>query len=731
MLRERSSLARATRSRRGYALVTLILLAGCARRGATASCPLGVSPETARRLFDRAAAISVDAGYRFEGLGTNKTEVFAHWSLNGTACPPIQIIVEGCTPLLGLPEFQLRVPPDLFARCPGMEAVVRELSSASPAASSLNEPAASLARVLRHVFAIIAFVLVAGGLIGFLIASDRDWPLGWRVFGWVAIVAAAAIPFCMSLPVAVTVELGAAWFIFTVLLFDGEVWTARGRELKRPLLGLFVVSLLLHGWLSSGGPGDLHLNLAAIWSPELELRWGPAPVALFRLLGFALGGIQDTDIVRCNLILSSLLPLLLYAIVSELGVSRHAALLAALVTAAHPLLIVFSGVLERQPTYLFAAAGSTLALIGFLKRGGAGRGAAFVLGAVLATASRPEGAHVLILHLVMLLLVPASRRRRGAAAVMLAILIALTWAYLHGALESKPPGWSTSIDQMPLLWTVLFSPDFTPLAWIVASTFGLLVGLRHRAAWVALLAVLGLDLIWRWTGLYEMFVGHAGQVASTRYELILLIPFAIGIALFLEGVLATRNWVKVSLLAACVVLTAATFGRPYDTLIRPFTIDHEYRFLQQQALTLPPGSRLYVLDAPIDDIGFIDANLVGQFVGSTVRFHTWSERRCDDFLENGAPTYLYIGSSCSELVDAVDRPLPSPAYSRWLRDCASLRARVGEDRIEVIDVPAHRMSWYNFKSGTVPLGLYRLRDPSICALGPSPRSTPNNGGAEP
>src|SRR6185295_5487217 len=100
----------------------------------------------------------------------------------------------------------------------------------------------------------------------------------------------------------------------------------------------------------------------------LELRWGPSPVALFRVLSALLGGIRDTHIVWANLILSSIVPVLLYSIVAELGIARRAALGAAFVTTAHPLLIAFSGVLERQPTYLFAACGSILALICFLQR---------------------------------------------------------------------------------------------------------------------------------------------------------------------------------------------------------------------------------------------------------------------------------------------------------------------------------------------------------------------------
>jgi hypothetical protein len=213
---------------------------------------------------------------------------------------------------------------------------------------------------------------------------------------------AAATPFFFNVPFAVTMELAAAWVIFALLLLDPDLLAAKRRSQQLSLLGLFCFSLLLHWSLSSGGPGDLRLNLSVIWSSGLELRWGPAPIAFFRLLALLLGGLQDTGILWCNLVLSSVLPILLYAIVSQLGVGKAAALLAACVTAAHPLAILWSGVLVRQPTYLFAVFGSTLALVGFLKRGTRRRFLAFVLGTVLAVTSRPEGAHAVILYLAVL-----------------------------------------------------------------------------------------------------------------------------------------------------------------------------------------------------------------------------------------------------------------------------------------------------------------------------------------
>jgi hypothetical protein len=316
------------------------------------------------------------------------------------------------------------------------------------------------------------------------------------------------------------------------------------------------------------------------------------------------------------------------------------------------------------------------------------------------------------------LLVPADRQIRVAAAIAVTVLIALTFGYVHLLGSKFPRGGSLIGGFAPVLWTVVLDGDFTPLAWIVAWTVGLLVGIRERAAAVALISLLGMDIAWRWTGVYQMFVGHPRQVASARYETVLLIPFVIGIALLVQVVMKTRRWVAVSALGVFVVCTALTFRRPFDTLLRPFTIDYEYHFLKKYASTLPSQSRLYVLDAPIDDIGFIDASRVGRFVGTGVEFVAWSERRCEAFMPDSSPTYLYIGSTCSPLIDTPQRQLPSN-HAAWMRDCAAIRERASGDPVETIDVPAHKMSWHDFKDATVRLALYRLKDPSICALGPS------------
>lgn len=699
------------------ALLLAVLAASQGAPAAFAACPFGVPPQAAKRLFEAVQAVSIGDGYRFEGVSTNATRVLVRWSRHGVECPPIRVDFQSCTPLFGLPTLRFDVPPALFVECPGLQALVTQLSGSRSPDELPQAPFPPAAPVSRRI-ALAAAVLLAGALLRALLASTGGATSGWVAGGWIVFLAAAAAPFLLDPLLAVTVELGAAWIVLAVLLFDRDLLAAGGRRWALALLGLMLCSLLLHASLSSGGPGDLRLNLAGIASPELELRWGPAPIALFRLLGFVLGRLRDTEIRWCNLGLSAVLPLLLYAIVAQLGVSRLAALLAAAVTAAHPLLIAFSGALERQPTYMFAALASILGLIGFLPRGRWGPFAAFVLGALLATTSRPEGAHVLIVHLAVVLLAPARGRTRALAALALALLAALALLYVRAVLAVVPPGGAAALPGAPFLWTVLADGDFTPLAWVAVWVLGLALGLRRRAAWVALVTLLGFDVAWRWTGLYHMFVGHVRQIASTRYEMILLLPFAIGVALFIQAVLAAGWRVRASALAAFVVLTAATYARPHATILAPFTVDYEYRFLARSALALPPGARIFTLDSPIDDVGFLDARLVGLFAGSAVQFESWLARDCEELRGSAAQAYLYVGSSCAELIDAPQRPLPMAEYRRWIHDCGSIRARIGGEAVDELEVPARKMSWHDFREGTVRLGLYRLTDPSICAAGP-------------
>lgn len=240
-----------------------------------------------------------------------------------------------------------------------------------------------------------------------------------------------AILVSIDAPLALKLGFSGAWLVFGVLLVDRQLLAAESRAQVLSLVALFFFTLLLDTSIATGGPGDLRLNLGAIWSPGVDLRWGPAPIELFRLMRDLVPSFRDTHILWVNLLLSSLRPVLLYAVIAHLGINRLAALLASFVVASHPLLIVFSGVLNRQPLYLFAAFGSILALMGFLTRGTWRHLVAFVLGTVLATTSRPEGGQVLIAALAVLLFGPARPQARRVGAVALAVLMPLSVVYVH------------------------------------------------------------------------------------------------------------------------------------------------------------------------------------------------------------------------------------------------------------------------------------------------------------
>jgi hypothetical protein len=504
---------------------------------------------------------------------------------------------------------------------------------------------------------------------------------------------------------------GSAWIVLAALLCPILAHAARSRTERTALVVVFAASLALNALLCVGGPGDLRLNLAATWWRDgPELHWGPAPVGLFRLLELVLG-MDDLRIKFVNMMLSSFVPVMTFAIVVTLGVHTIAALVAAFVVAAHPFLIAFSSDLSRQPTLLFAMFASALGLVDFLKRGGATTFGAFVLGTVLAITSRPEGVHVLIVHAAMLAFVPSTGRRRAGAGVVLGVIAGFASVYVLSLLEYGRAWANETHLQLPNdptapLWTIVLDRDFTPAAWILAWTVGLALGIRRRAAWMALCMLVALHIAWSKTGVYASFVGYDRQVASSRYQAVLLLPFAIGIALFAESIRTRGTRTALIVATLFTVFTIATYERAYDTLLTPFTVDYEYRFLRRHVLTLPPEARVYTLEPPANDIGFVDASLVPLFVHRDLRFARWDLHR-DREMPRGTETYLYIGSECAPIIEQHDRPLGED-FPQWLRDCSALRTRLAADAVEEIDVPAHKMSWYEFTQPTVRLGLYRL-----------------------
>lgn len=227
----------------------LFLLLACSATSAFASCPFGIPPETAKRVFDRVKDLQIGDGYKFVGVGTNASRMVVDWSLHDEACPSIRVTTESCTPLFGLPTLALDVPADLLVRCPRLQAVVDVLSApASP------QSAVGVRRRLRCGIG-IGLLIAAGLLVRSLLAPAAERRT-WRGLGWTVLTLAAVLPFVLADPVAAATVLGAAaWVVFAVLLVDRERPGAESRALRWSLLALFCCALLLNWALSSGGPG--------------------------------------------------------------------------------------------------------------------------------------------------------------------------------------------------------------------------------------------------------------------------------------------------------------------------------------------------------------------------------------------------------------------------------------------------------------------------------------------
>jgi hypothetical protein len=111
-------------------------------------------------------------------------------------------------------------------------------------------------------------------------------------------------------------------------------------------------------------------------------------------------------------------------------------------------------------------------------------------------------------------------------------------------------------------------------------------------------------------------------------------------------------------------------------------------------------------------MGFDDADRVGRFVNSPVRFGKWGSRNCSE-----PNAYVYIGSCCAAQALNPDHPHEVEDWGRWVRACAALREKVSAGVVEEIEVPAHKFASFEFTHSTVRLGLYRLPVGALCEAG--------------
>jgi hypothetical protein len=533
----------------------------------------------------------------------------------------------------------------------------------------------------------------------------------------------------MSFPeVFYTVFLAAAWaYVFAVV--GRDLWRDNAVPGTRRLTAaLFLFSLVLDIALCTRGPGDLHVNLSSVYLPTVDYDRGQAPIALFRALRLLLGGLHDTGVSACNFILSSFAPVLLFATVSRLGVDRRASAAAAFVAAATPLLIVFSGTLNSVPSYLFSALASVYACVRLMETGERSYAATWVAATVLAALSRPEGAHVLIFPALIAVTAPADRARRVRLLLATAALGLLTLAYLK-LIPGESRIWSTRSweailhdlsELQPYRDMVIAKANTTPVAWSAAALFGLLSGAEKQAGRVGLLSTIGLGLSWEMTNMVFFFVGFSSQICSARYQVVLLLPFTLGLALFFERVFKVGDsvrprWAVACLLTGFALATAATYGEAYETVLRPFSVDEEYRFVRQSLRSLPAGSTVYMLEDPVMDTGLIPTPDLTPLAGGLSRLQGIPSREACVAARTGAPdAYFFLGEVCG------------PDLNRWPfpEACPLLHSGLAGGVVEERRITARQMTGaVALAPDGLQIGLYHLRRALPCdALFPPVRA---------
>src|ERR1051325_546230 len=280
---------RATHRLLAYALVAASVStfwggASIARAEAT-ECRVGISRETASRLFGILNHSPAEADCRFEGVETSHAKLEARWSRGGTMLPPASVVPWECASRTAqrAGRFGVQVPPEIAQSCPSVvpfiAELVRQAADEAPAgdSGSMDDPLFRAARVL--------FAVIVAVVLGLLVrgarrpsAVDRRW-MAVGIAGFPAALALrAALPFSLGnwysevMPAAGPppwMRFGPGYFAFQSLLRDAGIWGPRALIVSQLLLGAAALPLLL------GVLRELQIGLPAAAATLVLLVFAP------------------------------------------------------------------------------------------------------------------------------------------------------------------------------------------------------------------------------------------------------------------------------------------------------------------------------------------------------------------------------------------------------------------------------------------------------------------------
>jgi hypothetical protein len=443
-------------------------------------------------------------------------------------------------------------------------------------------------------------------------------------------------------------DVGAAWATpASVLLLvlarrRRPVATAQDRLLALAVVGTgLALRLVLGPW------GPLRINgIAPLWvtgaarDPAAIATYGPGYVEIFGPIAALAPSSPDWAIFASNALLSALVPALAFALGRLAGVSRRAALAAALLLAIDPVALRMAATESYFPAIIFLCTGAGVALLvagSEMEVGGRWRAAACVgaAGLLLVQAARIHPSAWGLIATVPFVILAG-----GAGSLPRRILVFLASAGIIGGLLVVISG-DVLLDILGnvrggTLMRPPAPPSLRPLACIAvaAAAYAVLAPQRWLAV-AAGLSVAGLLMTrhvygqsWIWQHCYD--------------RLYLTVPVVAAV-----GAVPVALWRHRSIVLAFTLLVGVAWFRIGLPIISARTTDHlEYRWLREQLAQLPPECRVIHL-ASAGKRGLVLPTYVGPRFRAAVAMDEHEPHTIAEGLAPAACLYYVHTSLCS------------------------------------------------------------------------------------
>jgi len=384
---------------------------------------------------------------------------------------------------------------------------------------------------------------------------------------------------------------------------------------KKRMLSLFFAGaglrLVLGVWaphhINGQGP---HWIASAFWNPALIERYGPGYSEVLGTFARLLDRSPDFTIFVVNVLLSSLLPLLAYALVRNMGMDRNRSLIAGTILALDPIMVRFAASEGYFPLITVLTLAAALSLMRAARLAADNRTLRALLPAVAAglLASQAARTHpVAWIPLAVAILAPAASAPRfdkernrwlfalAGACVVAAVLFVTSGGWVFKTLGTilTPPVDSGhfGVDRaasVPWGWLLLLQLVLAPLSRLARPKLPFVIGAAGLLAMVATR-----DNFWQ------------SQLWRASYDRLFLPLVIVGLAALLPsdwkqpgGIVKGKRLKRVLPWCIAAVLPLLFLGLYAPDIFRQNTEQMEYRFLRERLNEIPGECRVAIPLAP-------------------------------------------------------------------------------------------------------------------------------------